>query len=1063
MTSESAFEYGGLKTWSKPERDGPGVETVCAQHRIGSTAFTVGVQAGCVDKISGDWWSPPDSHSFRWNVWNTAGEFLTWQEGGRLARIKNRLNFFEPIGNVSRLVFNVTAPPGHACTKDEFFRSLVAYAIPRVEAALAGIGAPTTLLGGAVCSAWRFVDTSVQSGPHSFRVYSQRVKLTERARCALLREMGSASAETPYILDLQPIVCAGRALVMVKCIDSRDAHITNNPLSEAAVLRMISGDPMVFADFTTHGGFFEDGLLQPLSQQDLEHYSIEPRFVAGSLVVDVACGPRAVPQWATGAMAELNERGFGPVGEEDIVGDAIAYPDGRCIVTLRLDGGKCPAGIAHTGEVPLQLRLEADGCVFAICCGKPRGTPDDLFVLDNKNKRTGEMRPRAASIDACSQLALTPCAKFDTFLDAEELPPISTADPPGIGLPAFTRDVRQAMRERYGKPEARYWVLTHVCGTGKSRQLMIPALVEHVKTMEAKPQFTECDLYAVIAAPTRNLVDNLYENVNDALAIAGCSTRCTHYQDDDLPWSLCGVLVCCTHSLGKIAKQGGKIQLLLNDEVDEGLNSVANLNPDSMRDILDACKMAEEVIWADAMAGQVVMDALKYLHVPKQHVITLDTPVLRPFRGAPTRIIIPAKKNGKVVEDAAVYEAIRQAEAGRIVLFVAPSVFEVRVLEKALKVKGIKCTVAHGKMGGTEDFRDDLCTRTRATTLFKCYAMSPIIPSGVSSRGLFDVVVACLKTCSVSAKVIMQMVERARDPTTEVIMVASEQSLLRAPAGEWSHERVDFPAAAKSVQDHVRSRALVAASSVQAATDVLALADLQRTYGDGKGELCIGLAPAPALTVPVDDEAFYVQTKLGWYRITRTRRNEVVTLEDVMYDMARPERLALAAREVGEGARVGAILGRARWIRGYTEDALERVKAHSRLEEKTRKRDFLRTLAAIIHREERAYTAPQLVLFDDDSLGLKFIRKTRLELRAADFIAYVRYEAEMLRPLDGTGLYKDKLERYKAMEELFLDRGKADARKPKRAKSAPNDDGPECRREDHQVRAGSVCLRCECV
>ena len=67
------------------------------------------------------------------------------------------------------------------------------------------------------------------------------------------------------------------------------------------------------------------------------------------------------------------------------------------------------------------------------------------------------------------------------------------------------------------------------------------------------------------------------------------------------------------------------------------------------------------------------------------------------------------------------------------------------------------------QMGETVTFVNNLkhCRRTESLcaeaddrlTSHQLYAMSPIVSSGVSSRGLFDVVVASVKGCTINAKI----------------------------------------------------------------------------------------------------------------------------------------------------------------------------------------------------------------------------------------------------------------------------------------------------------------------
>ena len=137
----------------------------------------------------------------------------------------------------------------------------------------------------------------------------------------------------------------------------------------------------------------------------------------------------------------------------------------------------------------------------------------------------------------------------------------------------------------------------------------------------------------------------------------------------------------------------------------------------------------------------------------------------------------------------------------------------------------------------------------------------------------------------------MQMVERARDPDTEVKLLLSDKALLSSPAGRWVHERVDFAAAAMDVQLHCRSRGLADVTSVAEALRKLRLADLQRAFGDRRGLLSVGLGPAALRQVSVDDEAFYahVPERRGsktcamiWVRFARKSAGAGPTIDDVI-------------------------------------------------------------------------------------------------------------------------------------------------------------------------------------
>jgi superfamily II DNA/RNA helicase len=162
----------------------------------------------------------------------------------------------------------------------------------------------------------------------------------------------------------------------------------------------------------------------------------------------------------------------------------------------------------------------------------------------------------------CSRLTLKQSKLTNLFLKAETLEAL-----PNGRLPPFTQEARQAVRERLGKLAARMFVFTHVCGSGKTRELIIPAVVEHVLKEEsmAEPghyQPLADRLFVVLAAPTRKLVRTLMEEVDAALEAAGANSRCDHYLEGEFRPGDRGIIATCTHSLGKLGRSG-KIQLLV--------------------------------------------------------------------------------------------------------------------------------------------------------------------------------------------------------------------------------------------------------------------------------------------------------------------------------------------------------------------------------------------------------------------------------------------------------------------------------------------------------------------
>ena len=520
------------------------------------------MQAGLLSRGTGEWVVDCDKPSFLWKTWPSHEEFVTWQGADDLPRLFGGLNFFEPVPAVSRLVFQVTdlgalkcdGTPVHAL-KDSFFRALVGDVLPRVQRALVGVGALDAVDTSLDC--WRFTDASAVNGPHSFRAYSQTITLTERSKQALLAALpavGLVGDECDFVFDLSSFAFTGRPVLMVKCIDGRYRLTGNNPISQHMAGRMVVGERLVYSDFAASSGFYADGLHQPLCLQELHHYSLDARFVPGP-PLDVAGGAAAAtPQWLSDAMAEYSALGYGPVSAADIVG-VVVYPEGHSLGTVTKSDARCPTGIVHEHSTPLVFRLEADGCVAVECCGRARGNPKDLHILDANNKRTGDSCTRGGVDGKCARLTLKQSKLTDLFLKAETLEAL-----PNGHLPAFTREARQAVRERLGKLAARMFVFTHVCGSGKTRELIIPAVVEHVLKEESK---TPQRLFVVLAAPTRKLIRTLMEDVDAALEAAGAQSRCKYYLDGDFdPYATKGIIATCTHSLGKMGRNG-KIQRLV--------------------------------------------------------------------------------------------------------------------------------------------------------------------------------------------------------------------------------------------------------------------------------------------------------------------------------------------------------------------------------------------------------------------------------------------------------------------------------------------------------------------
>ena len=426
--------------------------------------------------------------------------------------------------------------------------------------------------------------------------------------------------------------------------------------------------------------------------------------------------------------------------------------------------------------------------------------------------------------------------------------------------------------------------------------------------------------------------------------------------------------------------------------------------------------------------GVVITDVIRQLELPETDVITLDTPELKPFRAAPTSIVVLVTQDGRLVKEAAIAEALKQCGSGRNVLFCSTTVFDVRVLEKAARASGVTVTVAHSKMGDTEPFMEALKNSRRneqalredgdIVTAHQLYAISPICPSGVSSRSLIDVVVASVQGSTVSAKILMQMVQRARDANTEVILVVTDPSILRLPGGEWVHERVDFNAASPEVQKHCRARTLTNVATIKDAYKVLHSADLGRAFGGDlhptlsgdlqraidpaaaprprllPGIVRVGIAPEDVRNITVDDDAFYAHVgrdidpvitaiyayvgeeqdgpprELTWVRLSRRPYPALPTLAQMIKEVSRKERLSQAAIESGYGGRFNDLLHHLNAVKFNKECLLKLVQAHVAIDDKTQRPKFLRTLEAIIRREERQYTRPQLLILNEEQMSV---------------------------------------------------------------------------------------------
>jgi hypothetical protein len=346
------------------------------------------------------------------------------------------------------------------------------------------------------------------------------------------------------------------------------------------------------------------------------------------------------------------------------------------------------------------------------------------------------------------------------------------------------------------------------------------------------------------------------------------------------------------------------------------------------------------------------------------------------------------------------------------------TVFEVRVAEKVLKNEGITCRVAHSLLPGTEEYVAlfQISRRDEASflgpgdvvTAVQAYLNSPLISSGISSRNLFDVVIADTQGCTVSAKILMQMIARARDSNTRVRAIVTDSGIVRMPGGPWQHERVDYASAAVDVQKHCKARAISDVVSIEHAKRVLRMADMEKAFGNRRGMITIGVEGAPCMEVPVDDEAIYAyvpstfgsrKTGMMWVRFARAPYTPSATISQIIKENSRKERLSTAATQNANAKRIGELLCTVDTVGYERESLLARVAAHAGLDAKNLRRNFIPTLEAIVRREERAYAGrPRLhILSDDEVAAMGSIQAVRQEMRLDDVVEYARYERDSLR------------------------------------------------------------------
>ena len=101
------IDYGGRAGWFR-ETGGPGAAVVSLRNRLGDEAFTIGLQAGMVDKRDKLlWFVYEDEPGYFWTAFASADEFVNWLASTEVPRVGDRLNFVEAVPDVSRLVFQV--------------------------------------------------------------------------------------------------------------------------------------------------------------------------------------------------------------------------------------------------------------------------------------------------------------------------------------------------------------------------------------------------------------------------------------------------------------------------------------------------------------------------------------------------------------------------------------------------------------------------------------------------------------------------------------------------------------------------------------------------------------------------------------------------------------------------------------------------------------------------------------------------------------------------------------------------------------------------------------------
>ena len=649
-------------------------------------------------------WHPfmgEETPGFLWTAFPDHEAFDTWLENvvDEIPKVEQRINFFEPVPPVARFVFEIKER-GDASLQSAFLKRICEKVIVWLERSFRILGYPDT--GMEEASNWCFADAS-DGMTSAFRAYSQTVKLTEPARMAIITALVDDldfknNLDPLYDFDFRSFAETGNPVVMVKCVDANVPECTNAPVRHASVQRVLSGEQFTFDDFCSTGDFFEDG-AERLSAADLAKFSLDPRFVPGeALDARNHMNDRNEPvkQWLIDAVAEYNALGHGPLdAAKHLVGVVSEYTNGDQVAKLRAPGAKCAAGIAHDPAALFEIRCDAGGAVTVTCCGPERGVNNDLKVIDPDGVRLrGETRSRAACAGVCCRTSMSDAKMIDMFLRAETIDVL-----PSGKLPVLDSELRQTLRARFNKPLAHVFVLTHVPGSGKTQHMMIPAIIAHVLAMQRSGRRVS----VVVTAPTKTLSKALYDDIDAAVKQSGAHTACMYYEDLTDSWNGEGILVTCAHSLPKYVEKPPKFQLAFHDEFDQSLESVTNLKRGDLGSVMRGMMHAETVVFADANAGNRVRVALKHMRVPDNKVIVLDTPEIRPFRGAPTNIIIPVKSNGVVAKNAALYFALEGCKRGQNVLFVTTTVFEARLMEQLARNDDISVVALHSKKSEQSD------------------------------------------------------------------------------------------------------------------------------------------------------------------------------------------------------------------------------------------------------------------------------------------------------------------------------------------------------------------------